>query len=63
MVPPLPELCFITKEVDGRMQRINDDLQAHKPECHQTVSYPDIFDLKTHRHATLQTVAAVLTGI
>jgi len=46
-LPALPDKCYITKEVDGRMQKVTDDLQAHKPECHQKVSYPDVFDLET----------------
>ena len=33
-------------EVEGRMQRVVDDLEAHRPECQQKVSYPNTFDLE-----------------
>lgn len=46
-LPALPDHCYLTKEVDGIMQRVPDDLQAHKPECYQKVSYPNIFELET----------------
>lgn len=46
-LPPLPDHCYLPPmEVDGRVQKAVDDLQAHKPECQQKVSYPDTFNLE-----------------
>lgn len=44
-LPSLPDKCYITREVGGRVEKVVDDLQAHKPECQHTVSYPDTIDL------------------
>lgn len=44
-LPELPEFCYYTKEVDGRVQKVIDELNAHKPECIQKVSYPNTFEL------------------
>ena len=46
-VPPLPDHCSIMQEVNGRMQNVVDDLQAHKPECWEKVTHPNVFDLET----------------
>jgi len=45
-LPSLPDDCYLTMEVEGRMQRVVDDLEAHRPECQQKVSYPNTFDLE-----------------
>jgi len=43
----LPDYCYIEKHINGKLRKVIDDLQAHKPECRHKDNHPNEFDLET----------------